>query len=119
MRKTLAFAAILSAASGAWAADRKVGKGAPYTTIQSAVDAAAPGDRILVGPGVYYEKVSSKTDRLQFIGKKAVWDGTVHGDPGTCLAASGDGISVQGFTFRNGQVQVSIDGARGLRLKMQ
>jgi len=31
---------------------------APFTTIQSAVDAAAPGDRVLVCPGVYPEQVT-------------------------------------------------------------
>src|ERR1700727_925384 len=31
------------------------GKAGPYRTIQSAVDAARPGDWILVGPGDYHE----------------------------------------------------------------
>jgi hypothetical protein len=35
--------------------------GGPYTTIQSAIDAATPGTRILVKPGVYYESLELTT----------------------------------------------------------
>src|SRR6266540_1040178 len=39
-----------------------------YTTIQSAVDAATPGDLILVQPGVYHEAVKVTTPYLTIRG---------------------------------------------------
>ncbi len=86
-----------------------------HPTIADAVAAAQPGDHILVGPGVYQENVVSTVANLQFIGKGAIWDGTlVNGTAGVCLTATGDGVVVQGFIFRAGQAnaaQVQLTGA--------
>ena len=86
-----------------------------HTTIAAAVAAAQPGDHILVGPGIYQENVVSTVANLQFIGKGAIWDGTlVNGTAGVCLTATGDGVVVQGFIFRAGQpnaAQVQLTGA--------
>src|SRR5579875_2470937 len=38
--------------------DTRCGNNSPYTTIQSAVTAAQPGDRIAVCPGTYQEQVT-------------------------------------------------------------
>src|SRR6188768_1937085 len=82
---------LAAAAAPAFAADRKV-PSADYPTITAAVAAAQPGDRIVVGPGFYAENVVTNVANLQFIGKKAVWDGTtLAGVAGQCLVATGGG----------------------------
>lgn len=104
----LAGLAILAAAAPALAADRPVGKGRRYPTIQSAVDAAEPGDRIVVGKGVYRESVwFGGKDGLTFVGRGAVWDGRIsRGNTASCLEFDASGVTVEGFTFRNGVFHV-------------
>ena len=92
-----------------------------FPTIQAAVNAALPGDRIVVAPGVYQEHVVSTNSDLKFIGKNTVWDGTLtNGTAGVCLTATGDNLVVQGFIFRAGassvaQVQITGTNARVAR----
>ena len=93
--------ALILLAKPALAADHKVPS--QFPTIGAAVAAALPGDRIMVGPGIYQENVVSTVSNLQFIGKSAVWDGTLtNGNAAACLTSTGDVVSVQGFTFRAG-----------------
>jgi parallel beta-helix repeat protein len=47
--------AFAASASSALAASFKVGAGKDYTSIQAAVDAAGPGDKVIVYPGTYTE----------------------------------------------------------------
>jgi Right handed beta helix region len=89
-----------------------------FATIRAAVAAAVPGDRILVSSGIYQENVVSTNSNLQFIGKSAVWDGTLtNGAAAACLISTGNMVSVQGFIFRAGaadvpQVQLTGDGCK-------
>jgi hypothetical protein len=112
-RLALISTVIAALAADAFAADRKV-PSAAYPTIAAAVAAAQPGDRILVGPGVYQEHVVTATANLQFLGRQAIWDATLpNGTHGDCLTVNAAGVLVQGFSFRggnNGSTQVVVVG---------
>lgn len=67
-----------------------------YATIQAAVDAADPGDVVLVQPGVYHESVRLKSN-VSLVGSGAA---------DTILDARGEGVSLIDFTgARNVVVQ--------------
>jgi hypothetical protein len=113
-KSAVAIAGCVAFATPAFAADRSVGRGKQFATIQAAVDAAQAGDRILISPGRYNENVvvTGKAG-LAFIGRRGVvWDGTSDADSvRDCLQFTGDGLVVSGIEFRNGSVQVLVTGA--------
>ena len=114
----LVTALLLAAASPvALAADRRVGPGETYETIQAAADAASPGDRIILGARTYVENVNVTKARLTFLGTTGtVWDGTIDATTGgTCLTVAGDGTVVQGISFRAGYGHLDLSGA-GVRV---
>ncbi|MBJ7607998.1 MAG: right-handed parallel beta-helix repeat-containing protein [Candidatus Dormibacteraeota bacterium] len=90
--------------------------GSPYRSIQAAVDAAGPGDWVLVAPGVYHEKgggtgvgVSITTPGLHLRGMDrngVVIDGTNANANGPCSDKPGD----QDTGGRNGIVVKKVDG---------
>ena len=85
-----------------------------FTSLQAGVDAAAPGDEILLRPGVYRERVVVHRDGLRIVGddgavvtgsgcaKDAYPDGR---EKGTFLSATllvlGDDVTVENLTVRN------------------
>lgn len=74
--------------------------GADFERIQPAVDAAAPGDTVLVKPGTYPESVRIETS-IRLIGENATLDGTsIDGIPtaGLWLERS-PSVEVRGFTI--------------------
>jgi len=78
----------------------------PYPTIQAAVDAAQPGDLVLVSPGVYREAVKVTTPYLTIRGTNR---NTVILDGGFSLAngvhvIDADGVVVENMTARNYQL---------------
>jgi hypothetical protein len=89
-----------------------------YPTIQSAIDAAADGNRVVVDPGVYAE-------RIDFLGKRVnvesrdgpevtVIDGEGLGPVARFVSGEGRGAALRGFTLRGGwthAVEISWSGA--------
>jgi len=93
-------------------ADRTVGPSGDYPTIQAALNAANPGEKITVSPGVYYEVI-------EFKNKDVVLTSTAPGDPLVVASTVIDGgrknsvvsfggaetpdCVLRGFTIRNGR----------------
>lgn len=117
---TLAGAAGCTSSGNAAVAGRPVGSG-PVTirvpanapTIQGAVNAARPGDLILIEPGVYRESVKIGTANLTLRGtdrNAVVVDGEFLRDTGILSTAAG--TAIQNLTVRNNRVDgVRITGA--------
>ena len=90
-----------------------------YYTVQDAVDAAAPGDMVLVAPGVYNEAVDVTTDGITIRGldrNETILDGEFELENGIrVLGASG--VVVENMTARNytgnGFFWTGVDGYRG------
>jgi nitrous oxidase accessory protein NosD len=90
-----------------------------YETIQEAVDAAAPGDLILVEPGVYEEAVDVTTDMLTIRGldrNEVILDGGFELDNGIRVTGA-DGVAIENMTARNytrnGFFWTGVEGYRG------
>ncbi|MEO8451621.1 MAG: right-handed parallel beta-helix repeat-containing protein, partial [Gemmatimonadota bacterium] len=89
-----------------------------YPTIQSAVDAAAPGDLVLISPGTYKESVSITTPSLTIRGtnRTAV---VVEGEfqRGNGIAIFADAVAVENLTVHgyllNGVIWSGVKGYRG------
>jgi len=87
-------------------------------TIQAAVDAAAPGDLILISPGIYHEAVRVLTPYLTIRGtdrNTVILDGGLHLPNGVHVAEA-DGVAVENLTARhyllNGVYWNSVNGYR-------
>lgn len=90
-----------------------------HDTIQAAVDAAAPGDLILVGPGVYRESVQVHTPSLTIRGTdrdEVVIDGEFERTNGIGVFEA-DGVVIENMTARNhvlnGFYWTGVEGYRG------
>lgn len=106
-----------TAAPTTWTGDTRLVP-VDYPTIQSAVDAAAPGDLVLIEPGVYKEAVSVTTPGLTIRGtdrNEVVLDGELTRENG--IAATADGVAVENLTVRgytiNGVFWNGVTGYRG------
>ncbi len=90
-----------------------------YPTIQAAVDAAKPGELILIAPGTYHEAVQVSTDQLTIRGldrNTVVLDGEFDLDNGIRILGA-KGVAVENMTAmnftKNGFFWTGVDGYRG------
>ena len=89
-----------------------------YPTIQSAVDAANPGDLVLIAAGTYREEVAVTTERLVIRGadrNNTIIDG--EGVRSNGLLITADGVAVENLTVinavGNGVFWTGVEGFRG------
>lgn len=90
-----------------------------HPTIQAAVDAAEPGDLVLISPGVYNEAVKVTTEDLTIRGldrNEVILDGEFELDNGIFVVEA-DGVAVENMTARNytsnGFYWTGVEGYRG------
>ena len=92
---------------------------AEQPTIQAAVDAAQPGDLILISPGTYNEAVDVTTDDLTIRGldrNEVILDGEFELDNGIRVVGA-DGVAIENMTAvnytKNGFFWTGVSGYRG------
>ncbi|MES2393269.1 MAG: DUF1565 domain-containing protein, partial [Acidobacteriota bacterium] len=106
LRSTFVRALLLLSTATASAATLNVGPGQIYTTIQSAINAAANGDTVLVAPGTYFENlmIDGKEITLRSTAGAAttIIDGAQRGIVLTIEHTTSLATTVDGFTIRNG-----------------
>jgi Right handed beta helix region len=90
-----------------------------HETIQAAVDAAEPGDLVLIGPGTYEEAVTVETDELTIRGldrNEVILDGGFELDNGIRVVGA-SGVAIENMTARNytsnGFFWTGVEGYRG------
>lgn len=73
-----------------------------FATIQEAVNAAQPGDLILIDPGVYFEQVDISTPDIVIRGRdrNEVFVDGIHDTP-TGFTVRADGVAIENLTVRN------------------
>ncbi|MGB7001281.1 MAG: NosD domain-containing protein [Halobacteriota archaeon] len=71
-----------------------------YTTIQSGLDHARPGDTIYVHAGTYHERPVIFTSNITLIGADAIIEGDGYN---VCRIKNARGVKISGFVVQNGE----------------
>jgi plastocyanin len=89
-----------------------------FDSIQSAIDAANPGDLVLISPGIYREEVTVTTPSMTLRGtdrNEVIIDGEFERPNGVQVFA--DGVAIENMTARNAQLNgflwTGVTGYRG------
>ena len=111
LRRFLLVLGVFSTAS-VWAMDRNVP--ADFPSIQSALDAALDGDRVVVAPGRYYEVLRFPARNIHMTSSAGpaltTIDAQQNGTVMTFEGAPGRGAILEGFTLTNGLGSVGSKG---------
>jgi hypothetical protein len=91
--------ALMSTPLVAGAVDRTVP--GEFATIQAAIAASADGDRVLVAPGLYAERIDFQGKDIVVMGTDGAAVTTIDGLAGTAVILGPNG-TLQGFTITNG-----------------
>ena len=93
-----------------------VGRSETFTTIQSALDAAASEATITVLDGTYFERIVI-VKPVKLIGREAVLEGLAPGldGRGTGIDVRADDVEITGFTIQNYERGVLVSAARNFR----
>jgi nitrous oxidase accessory protein len=74
------------------------------SNLQAAIDAASPGDTLLVGPGVYDKITIQKT--INLVGSDAVISA---GNRDACVSIDADGVNISGFLVKGGFYGIKLN----------
>jgi len=81
------------------------------SNLQAAIDAAAPGDTLLVAPGIYEKITIQKSLNLEGCGA------TIQaGDRDACVSVEAGGVSITGFVVRDGFYGIKLNSVKGCRI---
>ncbi len=109
----IALAVVPGASEAAMRCVNTAGRAPCFGTIQSAVDAAGPGDLVTIAPGTYYENVliPPGKDRLRIVGASpatVIIDADAPNPKGAGVIIFSPGMTVRNLTIRNGDFGIVL-----------
>lgn len=95
-----------------------VGGSSPLRTIQAGLDAARPGDTIMVSGGTYRERLVITKTGITLQGEQAIVDGASNGGAGIGIRLLNvTGVTLTGFTVRNFERGIVLENAKQCRVR--
>ncbi|NJD51399.1 MAG: hypothetical protein FIB07_00855 [Candidatus Methanoperedens sp.] len=85
-----------------------INKGINYSSIQAAIDAASPGDEILVDRGIYWENIII-TRQLILRGESNLTTIIRGNGKGNVVEVEGKGVIIEGFRIQNGSNGIYVN----------